>query len=192
MKYSCVILFLALFIPVRAEGPSMVVVDGGKAKILKVYTATLDSVEYRAYAINWKGQEVVATVPTSVIKTKHKVGDELAFVVFRVSTSVSGPILVIAEDMPMPIPGTALAPNPVKSDLKELNIRIDEKNIIWMEGKQYELSALSAELLKKAPAKHQVVLHSHPDSSYTTTVKILDVLKEAKITNVMFTADSEE
>lgn len=192
MKSFCVILFLVLLTTVRAEQPFPFVVDEGKAKILKVYSATLDSVEYRAYAINWKGQEVVATVNTGVIKTEHKVGDELSFVVFKVNRPGAGPMLVIAEGRSEPLPGAAPAGKPAKSDLKELIIRIDEKNIIWMEGKKYEASALGAELLKKDPAKYQVLLNAHSDSSHAMTVKVLDVFKEAKITNVTFTSDSEE
>jgi biopolymer transport protein ExbD len=192
MKYSCVILFLVLFAVVRAEQPFPFVVDEGKAKILKVYSATLDSVEYRAYAISWKGQEVVVTVNTGVIKTKHTVGDELSFVVLRVTSPGLEPMLLFAEGTAPRLPGVAIAAQPAKSDLKELDIRIDEKNVIWMDGKTYDVSALGAELIKKDPAKHLVVLHSHSESSYETTVKVLDVIKEAKITNVTFTADSEQ
>lgn len=192
MKYRCVILFFALFTAIRASEPSLLVVDAGKAKILKIYTATLGDVEYRGYAINWNGHEVVATANPDQSKTKHEVGEDLSFVVFKVTSPKAGPMLLIAEDSSMPLPGKALAPNPVKNDLKELNIRIDGKNVIWMEGKQYEASELSAALLKKDPAKHVVVLHSHSDSSYEMTVKVLDAIKRAKITNVTFTADAEE
>src|SRR5690349_188915 len=105
MKYSCVILFLMLLTTVRAEQPFPLVVDEGKAKILKVYSATLGSIEYRAYAINWNGQEVVALVNTNLIKTKHAVGDELSFVVVLTTSAEAGSVLLFAEGTAQPLPG---------------------------------------------------------------------------------------
>ena len=60
--------------------------ERGEAEILKVYSIDDQGAKFRAYAIKYKGSEVI--VSDDLARTSYKVGDKLDYMAIRVNNAI--------------------------------------------------------------------------------------------------------
>lgn len=92
MKIFCLLLLIPFcaFSLQAQDVKGEVTIDGGKstyhtvqAEVLKVFSAAAEGAVYRAYLVEWEGQEVVISASPSLRTVNYEVGDTIRFIVNR-------------------------------------------------------------------------------------------------------------
>lgn len=168
----------------------------GSGEVKRVFTFSSHGAEHRSYLVNHEGSEVPVLSNAHEVMPDLEVGDRIEFSIMRISGSSGRPVLnfvrvdIAKEEEKwkkvMQAPRVPSEPVPMNK------LYITEAGIYQVNG-----VAMSVEEFKdwlatpKAKSMH-LQLFSHPESSFEMTIKALDLIKAAEITNVSFTADYEE
>ena len=79
-----------------------------QSKITKVYSAEEEGARFRAYVVNWKGNEVIISDPLG--ETDKKVGDDVTFLAQRIEIPQDNEIIRLLQFMILELPEFTMPP----------------------------------------------------------------------------------
>ncbi|CAM3069985.1 hypothetical protein [Rariglobus hedericola] len=151
--------------------------------------------ESQSYLVESKGDTLVVQRNLGSPSAPLKVGDSITFDILQYKNPASKqPVLVFLEEPNAEFQEryrkASAKAAPAADSRPNVDLVIKQDGTFTVGGVATKQEGLSG-LIQKIPKDAVVTLHSHPESSYTLTVKVLELLAAENIKNVTFTADSE-
>jgi hypothetical protein len=87
--------------------------ETAQSKILKVYSVEDEGAQFRAYVVNWKGNEVI--VSDALGTTNMKVGDEVTFMAMRIEIPEGDQKTKLLQFMILELPDFTMPTGPGKA-----------------------------------------------------------------------------